>query len=186
MPGTIVFVGDSLTEAGQWDEWLPEENVINQGVGGQRTDDVIERLDEVVAAEPDAVVLLVGTNDLAWRKPKEEVGRNLETILVELRKRIPGVRLLVVSLLPREQDYAADIRDLNRHIRQFVATVHGQFLDLWPALADEDGQLREDLGEDRLHLNAAGYEAWVAELKPALETLFSTPPTTRSIPIVSA
>ncbi|MET0726648.1 MAG: GDSL-type esterase/lipase family protein [Leifsonia sp.] len=186
MPGTIAFVGDSLTAAGRWDEWLPENDVHNLGVPGDTTEQVIERLDAVVDLDPDAVVLTIGTNDLAWRKAPEDVGRNIETILVELRKRLPETRILAVSVLPREKDYAPAIRGINRHIRQFAATVHAQFLDLWPALGDEEGGLREGFSDDGLHLLDAGYEAWRDELLPAIETLFATPPTTRSIPIVQA
>ncbi|MGO7983965.1 hypothetical protein ACC691_39690 [Rhizobium johnstonii] len=46
--------------------------------------------------------------------------------------------------------------------------------------------LRADYSDDGLHLLDAGYDAWLAELQPAIEQLFATPPTTRAIPIVQA
>ena len=48
------LVGDSLTQGGDWQAWLPGEAVCNFGVGGDTTDDVIARLWDVIDAAPDA------------------------------------------------------------------------------------------------------------------------------------
>jgi lysophospholipase L1-like esterase len=55
------------------------------------------------------------------------------------------------------------------------------YLDLWPALADGDGELNSDFSEDRLHLNQAGYDVWLSELRPALERVNDLPPMSRPI-----
>lgn len=179
--GATALVGDSLTQGGNWEEWLPGETVYNFGVGGNTTDDVIARLDQVIESDPGAVLLLIGTNDLAWRRSAEHIVRNLETILVTLRREMPETRILLQSVLPRGHEFAGQIRDINRHLWQFAPTVHAQWLDLWPALALEDGELNPAFSDDRLHLNEAGYDAWVAELVPALERLRSLPPSSRAI-----
>lgn len=186
MSGSIAFVGDGLTAGGRWDEWFPAHTVHNLGVSGDTTDEVIGRLESVVELQPDAVVLLVGTNDLGWRRSDEYIVRNIETLLVTLRKRLPHTRILVQSVLPRERDFAKTIRSINRHLRQFAPTQHAQYLDLWPVLAEPDGELAATYSADRLHLTDEGYAAWVAELGPALETLFLTAPTTSAIPIQHA
>ena len=43
------------------------------------------------------------------------------------------------------------------------------YIDRWPRLADEAGQLRTAYTQDMLHLNGAGYAAWVEELRPRVE-----------------
>lgn len=177
------FVGDSLTEHGDWAAWFPDETVHNFGVGGNTSDDLLERLDEVIDAAPDTIVLLIGTNDFAWRQPVEHIVRNIETMLVRLRKSLPEAWVLVIGILPREQDYQHVVKEVNTHLRQFAPTVRAQYLDLWPTLATDDGALRPELTDDSLHLNDAGYEAWLAELRPALETLRNQPPTSRAIPL---
>jgi lysophospholipase L1-like esterase len=179
--GAIAFVGDSLTQAGNWHEWLPDEDVLNFGVSGDTTDDVIARLGEVIDARPGSVILLIGTNDLAWRRSAEHIVRNVETILVTLRRDLPETRILVQSVMPRGHEFASEIRDVNRHLWQFAPTVHAMWLDLWPAMALEDGELNPAYSDDRLHLNEAGYSAWLAELKPAIERLRQLPPSSRSI-----
>jgi hypothetical protein len=44
---------------------------------------------------------------------------------------------------------------------------NAQYLDLWPALADDAGDLRREYTEDGLHLNGPGYAAWVGVLRAA-------------------
>ncbi|MCS5506181.1 GDSL-type esterase/lipase family protein [Curtobacterium flaccumfaciens] len=177
----VLFLGDSITEQGDWDTWLPDEPTLNQGIGGDTTDGVLTRLHAVVAEQPEVIVLLIGTNDFGnHRASAEHVVRNVETILVTLRRELPGVRLLLVSILPRQTEYATKIEQANRHLRQFVATCHAQYLDAWPALADGD-HLDARFTEDGLHLTEEGYRALVGELVPALERVRDLPPMSRSI-----
>jgi lysophospholipase L1-like esterase len=177
----VLFLGDSITAGGDWASRLPDERVLNLGIGGDTTDGVLARLDEVVAAAPDVIVLLIGTNDFGnHRKSVEHVVRNVETILVDLRRDLPGVRLLLVSILPRAASFTPRIEETNRHLRQFVATCRAQYLDVWPVLADGD-HLAAPFTDDDLHLTDEGYRAYVAELVPALERLRGLPPMSRPI-----
>jgi lysophospholipase L1-like esterase len=178
---TTVFVGDSLTEGGSWQEWFPDLEAVNLGVGGDTTEGLIERLDQVAELDPDTVVLLIGTNDVANRRAVEQVVRNIETILVNLRQALPEARILVQSVLPRGREYAEFVKEINRHVWQFSATVRAHYLDLWPVMAEADGELNPAYTEDRLHLNAAGYDAWLSELVPALERVHDLPPSSRAI-----
>ena len=178
---STVFVGDSITAGGRWEEWFPDEDVRNLGVGGDTTDALIARLDDVIALRPGTVVLLIGTNDLAWRRSAEHIVRNIETILVTLRRELPDAQLLVQSVMPRERAYAETIKDVNRHLWQFASTVRAQYLDLWPALATGQDAIDEQYSDDSLHLNENGYQVWLSELRGALETLHDVPPTSRPI-----
>lgn len=181
----VAFIGDSIVAHGRWSEWLPEYDTVNLGSPGETTGGLLQRLEDVEPSEPDAVVLLIGTNDFGLRRRSvEQVVRNLESIMVELRRRLPGVRMLMVSILPRESEYASDLREANRHLWQFAATVRAQYLDLWPVLADQSGALHGWASSDGVHLSDEGYAAWIAELRPGLERLWGLPPMTTPIPII--
>ncbi|MET1019590.1 MAG: GDSL-type esterase/lipase family protein, partial [Microterricola sp.] len=106
-------------------------------------------------------------------------------ILVTAHKRLPQTRLLVQSVLPREPEFAPAIRDINRHLRQFSATVRAQYLDLWPVFADDRGALNPLHSEDGLHLTGSGYESWLNELRPAIERLFAVPIVTTPIDTIA-
>lgn len=164
----VLFVGDSLTEGGRWDEWFPEFDSRNFGVSGNTAQDVLERIDEVIAEEPQVVVLMVGTNDLAWRRSVEQTVRTIESILWRLHSELPKARLIIQSVLPRDRERAAEVKDINIHLRQFAPTVKAEWLDLWPVFAADDGEVRADFSADRLHLTDEGYSAWAGVLRPVL------------------
>lgn len=180
----IAFVGDSITATGDWQAWFPDDDIINFGVPGYTTDDVIARLDDIIDSAPDDILMLIGTNDLGLRYSVEHLVRNTETVLVELRRELPGTRMLVQSIMPRTPEFAPLITDANIHLRQFSSTVRAQYLDLWPALATASGALNERFTEDGLHLNGAGYEAWLEELRPGLERLRDLPPMSRPLHVI--
>ena len=162
------FVGDSLTEQGDWQSVLPGQHVLNFGVGGNTSDDLLDRLDEVVAAGPSTVVLEIGTNDFAWRLPVEEVVDNIEHVLTELRAKLPDARILVQSILPRQREYAHIVTSVNEQIAAFAPEVRAEYVDVWPALADDGAGLRPEYTVDGLHLSEAGYNAWYALLRQVL------------------
>ncbi|MCU1413524.1 MAG: hypothetical protein JWN80_864 [Microbacteriaceae bacterium] len=181
---TVLFLGDSITALGDWQTWFPDVNALNFGLSGSTTDDLLARVGEVVAADPDEIIVLIGTNDLGTRHTVEHLVTNIQSMMVELRRDLPGSRMLLQSIMPRGREFSDRIQEANIHLRQFAATVHAQYLDLWPALALEDGELNPVFSDDRLHLNDAGYQAWLAELRPGLERLREEPPMSRPIQII--
>lgn len=183
-PPRTVFLGDSITASGHWAVWFPRHETHNLGVSGDTTDGVLARFDEVVAIVPDNVSLLIGTNDLGRGRSVEHVVRNIEYLMVGLRRELPGARTLVQSVMPRGAEHAERVQDVNRHLRQFSPTVRCLYLDLWPALATEEGDLRSEYTDDGVHLTPAGYQAWLGELQPAMERLEDAPPMSRPIQVV--
>jgi len=181
---TIVFVGDSLTAGIDWSEVLTGYQVHNLGRPGAKSDDLMDLLPTIVEIAPDDVAIMIGTNDFGAGRNVEHVVRNIEFFLVSLRKELPEVRTLLQSILPRGREYSARIQDANRHLRQFSATVHAQFLDLWPVFAIKDGEINAEYSEDRLHLNEAGARAWIAEFVPAIDRLRNVPPMSGIINVI--
>ncbi|WP_328609532.1 GDSL-type esterase/lipase family protein [Amycolatopsis sp. NBC_00345] len=174
-PGRVVFLGDSITEGGLWDEWFPDVAVLNRGIGGERTAGVLSRLDTAID-EPAAVFLLIGTNDLMGLIPHEEIARNVAAILDGIEERAPGTPVFVQSVMPRAKSYREEVQALNRRYVQLVdeRPEHIRYVDLWPALATPESTLDRRFTRDRLHLNGRGYRAWVKILEP-LVTPFGSP-----------
>jgi lysophospholipase L1-like esterase len=168
---TIAFVGDSLTARGSWQDWFPDVRAINLGVDGDTSDEVIVRSAGISELKPQTIALLIGTNDLGNRRSVEHLVRNVELLLVSLRRDAPTARVLVQSILPRERAFATRIEDANRHLWQFSPGVGATWLDLWPAFATDDGSIHPDLSDDGLHLTDAGYGAWLSLLQPAVAAL---------------
>ncbi|MBY6540340.1 hypothetical protein HQ325_16825 [Rhodococcus sp. BP-349] len=168
--GHVVLLGDSITELGLWQEWFPGLPVSNRGIGGQVSIDLLHRLDTAIG-RPAAVFLLIGTNDLTFGVPLHEIVRNVRALLSEIERRAPGTPVVVQSVMPRTRRYRDDLVLLNRAYRSVVehSPDHVEYLDLWPALADESGDLRVEFTVDATHLTGAGYAAWMQLLRPRVE-----------------
>jgi lysophospholipase L1-like esterase len=168
--GQVVLLGDSITELGLWQEWFVGKPVVNRGIGGESSADLLRRL-ETAIGRPTAVFLLIGTNDLTLGVTLQEIVGNVRTLLAEVERRAPGTPVVVQSVMPRTRRYRDDARLLNRAYEALVAAAgdNVEYLDLWPALADEQGELRKAFTEDRLHLNGPGYAAWLDVLRPHVE-----------------
>jgi GDSL-like Lipase/Acylhydrolase family len=171
-PGHIVFLGDSISQGGLWPEWFAGVPVLNRGIDGETSADLLRRVDSAVR-EPRAVFLLIGTNDLHTGVSLQQITANVRALLAEIERRAPGTPVVVQSVLPRTRRFRDDLRLLNRAYRQLAdrSGENVQYLDLWPALADENGDLRREYSEDRLHLNGPGYAAWVGVLRPLVDGL---------------
>jgi lysophospholipase L1-like esterase len=175
-PGRVLFLGDSITEGGLWDELFSDVPVLNRGIGGDTTVDLRQRMDDAIN-EPRLVSLLIGTNDLHGprsRRHLDGIAARWRDIVDRIRERAPGADILLSGLMPRTTLYAERLRALNVRYRAIAAETGAEFIDLWPALADSAGELREDYTRDHLHLTAAGYQAWAGVLGPYVEGLGRT------------
>jgi lysophospholipase L1-like esterase len=168
----VVLLGDSLTQFGLWEEWFAGVPVLNRGVSGETSDDLLVRLDGAIN-DPIAVFLLIGTNDLAWGYSPQHIAGNVRAILAEVDQRAPGTPVVVQSVMPRTRAFRDAILAVNHEYRALVdaAGPHVEYLDLWPALADHDGDLRGAFTPDGVHLSGAGYGAWLTVLQPHVERM---------------
>ncbi|HTL66157.1 MAG TPA: GDSL-type esterase/lipase family protein [Lacunisphaera sp.] len=172
----IVFVGDSITEGWhtlQKDFASLPVKVVNRGIGGDTTPNLLYRLqDDVLSLHPRALVLLIGTNDLGEHTPPADIADNLKVFMKRVRAEYPRIPIAWCLVMPRggADTYPERIHQLNELIRQLAAKDRRVTLvDTFTPLAQADGTSRpEDFVKDRLHLNAAGYEVWRSVMMPVL------------------
>lgn len=166
VPDDIVFLGDSLTEGGPWEELFPDLRVRNRGVGGDTSAGVLARLEQITRATPAKVFLLIGTNDLFRGDSEDEIVANITEILDRLKQATPDTEVYLESVLPRAPKYRADIEALNARLAE-VALEHGSaWVDLYPAFFDpETGGIRAELSNDELHLLGPGYALWKEQIE---------------------
>jgi lysophospholipase L1-like esterase len=165
----VVFLGDSITEAGNWSEWFPRYPVLNRGISGDTLEGVRARLATAINS-PAAISLLIGTNDLNGQGRTAKVAgiaAQFADLIAEIRALAPDTPLIVNGVMPRTRRFARRIHELNRRYAEIAGN---SYLDLWPALADGKA-LRKSYTDDGLHLSANGYRAWVDVLRPRLETV---------------
>ena len=69
----IIFLGNSITNGGEWAELLGNPHVKNRGISGDRTDGVLDRLHVITKGKPAKIFLLIGINDLSGGRSIEEI-----------------------------------------------------------------------------------------------------------------
>jgi lysophospholipase L1-like esterase len=169
-PGATIMLGDSITEGGLWNEWFPELAIVNRGIAGDTVPGIRARLADALGG-PRLVNVLVGTNDIAplgGTSDVDAVASDFEQLLGEIVRQAPGARIVVNSVMPRSPELAATLTELNLRYRAAAEARSVEYLDLWPALAGDDGELRREFTPDGIHLTGAGYRAWAAALRLVL------------------
>ena len=181
-PYSVIFFGDSLTEGwdtGVWEHSLAPRGVLNAGVSGDRTDNLLWRLEygNLAGPQPKAVVLLIGTNDLAYGRSPPRTAEGIRANLEVLRQHLPEARILLLGLLPREALPDAPLRievaQVNRLIRDCADDQHVFYAEIGDVLVTSGGLLSAEISPDQLHFTARGYALLAARLEPELDRLLS-------------
>jgi len=158
--GDIVFLGDSITEGGIWEDLFPDLPVRNRGISGDTTDGVLKRLQQVSQGRPAKMFLLIGTNDLNAGMTPGEVAKNIILIVDSIRADSPDTQIFVQSVLPRGTDYRDRVEELNALLESGISG-KAAWIDLYPLFLDRsDGSIRNVLSNDELHLLGPGYLLW--------------------------
>ncbi|MGB0580674.1 MAG: GDSL-type esterase/lipase family protein [Limisphaerales bacterium] len=173
----VVFLGDSITQ-GWSDEFrghFEGMKKANRGISGDTTRGVLIRLKEdVLALNPSAIVLLIGTNDLGEEAPPETIAGNMKLILAEFKKHNSEMPVIVCKVFPSSATKKRP-RDKITKVNELVAAlVKGNqqvtLLETWMLYANEKGDAPKHLFPDLLHLNPQGYAMWASALRPVLAT----------------
>jgi len=164
-PGDVVFLGDSLTEDGNWQEWLPHCVISNRGVSGDKTLEILTRIDEL-ENRPSTVFLMIGTNDIGAGIADQDIVDNVKEILSIIRQKSPDTTTFVQSILPRSRALTTPIREVNQGLQRLASQERVAFINLYPSFADDHGGMCDAYSGDELHLLAAGYEVWLNAVRP--------------------
>lgn len=157
-----IVLGDSLSL------WMPSEGFpesqlwLNQGISGDTTGGILERLSAIAETHPDRIYVLAGVNDLKNGREDAEILNNYRQILRQLQQDHPQTEAIVQSILPTRLDSIPNDRifQLNRQLSAVAQQEGATFLDLSIYFTDAGGELHPSLTTDGLHLNDRGYEAW--------------------------
>jgi lysophospholipase L1-like esterase len=173
-----ILAGDSIS---LWfpAELLPDERIwLNQGISGETTTGLLERLDLFDETEPEIIFIMIGINDLIRGESPDLVISNIRRIIRYLNHTHPQAQIVVQSILPHGGEKSAwegrakllalpnsRIQDINQELALIAEDFGAYFLDLYPLFTDAQGNLNPALSTDGLHLNAQGYLVWRSALQ---------------------
>lgn len=178
VPGGVLFIGSSSIRL--WTTLahdFPELHVLNRGFGGSIIFESTQYIPRIVQPyKPRMIVIYAGSNDIAMGLTPEQVRQDFETFVTTVHAVLPETRIAFISINPSVKRWEQEERILeaNRQIADYIRVQAAKgnkltYLDSHAKLLSSDGKPRPELlRKDGLHLNADGYAAWTAILKPQI------------------
>ncbi|MBW4602739.1 MAG: lipolytic protein G-D-S-L family [Calothrix sp. FI2-JRJ7] len=162
-----VLVGDSLSM------WFPKDKLpsgklwLNQGISGDTSAGVLKRISAFSKTRPDVIYVMAGINDLRRGATDETILKNYRRIIRRLREEHPMTQIIVQSILPTRLPTIPNtrIRNINQKLSTIAKEEGANYLNIHHWFTDFQGNLRQELTTDGLHLSLNGYEVWQAAIQ---------------------
>ena len=194
---TIVAMGDSTTagtpgwksrvelppdgggdERSQYAYWLmqaqPDWRVLNMGVNGERSDQIVGRFSrDVIDQSPRVVILIAGVNDVYQGREVQHVKDQLGEMYARANR--AGIRVVAGTIVPYDTatvEQNRKMHEINAWIRQRAAEdPNVSFVDTRAAAADRKNPDLLFESPDGLHPSPAGYRRMAEAIEPVLQKL---------------
>jgi len=186
-PVDLVFIGDSITEGWEkegravWQREFARHNAVALGFGGDKTENVLWRLQhgELDGMAAKVTVLMIGTNNTGDRQEDPRTtAAGIRRVLDEIQARQPATKVLLLAIFPREERPGV-LRAINERVNALIAGFADErrvfFLNINAQFTEADGTLPKDVLPDSLHLSEKGYQIWARSIAPSLQTLLTPP-----------
>ncbi len=183
----LLMVGDSITHnfdtggPGEsiWKKYFTPLNALNLGFGGDRTNHVLWRLDNLprLKTAPKAASLMIGTNNICWGSDQpRQAADGVQAIAKKLNEMYPEMKILVVGVFPRRRElthpHRKQINELNSYLPNLLKNIpNTTYLDIGPKFLDLKGHLSKEMMPDTTHPSEKGHEIWAKAIVPTLKQL---------------
>lgn len=174
VPGRVIFLGNSITEMGNWQKVLNDTTVINRGIAGDITFGVLKRLKDITDRKPSKVFILLGINDIGKDIPDAVIADNYLKIVKEIHSKCPQTKIYVESILPvnptirrfpQHYDKEEHVLAVNKLLKANAKAGDYTYVDIFHLFADNKERLNSEYTIEGLHLKPQAYVVWVAYLK---------------------
>lgn len=174
----ILFVGNSITDGGEWCELFQNPNVKNRGISGDTTQGVYDRLDALLKGTPAQIFLLIGINNVPRGESADSIAAGIRRIVQRIRQESPATEVLVQSVLPVTPQYGKFdghtsrwqlVPEINRRVHRLAQEEKVTYIDLFSHFADAEGKMKPEYTNDGLHLKGNGYLLWKEVVQPFLK-----------------
>src|SRR5665647_2851125 len=159
-----------------WDSLFHDYRVLNLGFGWDRTQNVLWRLDhgELDGLHPRTVIIGIGTNNTSQTvnariNSAPEIVEGIATICKRVRSKVPGAKIVLMAVLPREQSPTHPrrvlINEINKQLEIFAKENNIDFVNIGSKMLAPDGTLSQEIASDFCHPTEKGYQIWADEIR---------------------
>jgi len=184
----VIFIGDSITQGWEgegreaWATYYAPRNAINLGIGGDRTQHVLWRLDNgnLTSLKPKAAVVMIGTNNSNGEdNTVEQIADGVAAIVGKLRERLPDTKVLLIPIFPRSENPSAQrgkVLQVNQIIQKLADGQNVHWVDFGHRFLASNGTIPRDLMPDFLHLSKKAYGIWAESIELVLAAALGETP----------
>jgi beta-glucosidase len=184
----VIFIGDSITQGWEgegkeiWARYYAPRNAINLGIGGDRTQHVLWRLEHgnLAGLRPKAAVVMIGTNNSNGEdNTPEQIVDGVAAIVAKLRSALPQTKVLLLAIFPRNENFSAQrgkLAQINQVLRKLADEQNVFWIDLGHWFLNIDGTMPRELMPDYLHLSPKAYAIWAEALEARLASILGDTP----------
>ncbi len=175
----IIFIGNSITNGGEWAELFNDKRIKNRGISGDICMGVYDRLNPILDGKPSKIFLLIGINDISRGTPADTIVEGTAKILNKINCRSPQTKVYLQSILPVNDHFGMFgghtqhwemIRPLNESLKELAESKDIVFVDLFSHfISCENDKMDIRYTNDGLHLVGEGYIKWVEVVKPYVD-----------------
>lgn len=163
----------------QYEYWMlqrhPDWKVLNMGINGQRSDQILRRFDkDVLEHKPDVLIVLAGVNDLYQGVPVEYIQDSLKEIYRKAQEN--NIKVVACTVLPYNNitpDMLEDMMILNRWIKFYAKEKGLGFSDTFKAVENPEKPRTLPNSPDGLHPDVTGYRKMGNAITDELEQYYS-------------
>lgn len=163
-----------------WNALFKGHRVLNLGFGWDRTQNVLWRLDhgELDGLHPKQVIIHIGTNNTSETKNARmntapEIVEGIRAICLRVRSKVPGAKIILMSVFPREKDpfhpRRVLINEINQALDVFAKEQNITLINIGPKMLNADGTMPKEIAPDFCHPSEKGYQIWADALRPFIE-----------------
>ena len=179
----LIFIGDSITQGWEgegkevWAKYYAQRIAVNLGIGGDRTQHVLWRLDHgnLEGLKPRAAVVMIGTNNSNGEdNTVEQIADGVAAIVKQLREKLPQTKVLLLAIFPRSENPSPQrgkILQVNEIVQKLADDQNVFWIDFGYKFINRDGTIPHDLMPDYLHLSKRGYEIWAEAIEDKLSAV---------------
>ncbi len=168
-----LFLGDSITEGFDLQQFFPGQNFVNHGISGYSSGELLDAMKQSwFALSPEKVFICIGTNDLARDVSFEQILENIRKMVNYIRiYSSPECKIYLTSLFPTRHNPPRPnpvIYKFNGALHELAIQCDCDYLHFNIFFTDENRMLKREFTNDGLHLNDQAYKKWVVLIKNLL------------------
>ena len=180
----VAFVGDSITarwgNGESWKKHWGAYRAVNMGIGGDRTENVLWRLQngELDGYKAKLFVLLIGTNNTDKKTEPADIAAGIKAIIELIQSKQPQAKILLMGIFPRGPKPSPNpgrekITATNKLISQFQDGDKVHYMDIGDKFLQPDGTISKEVMGDFLHLAPKGFDIWADAISDKVKELLA-------------